>query len=356
MSKQMIACWGPSGTGKSSLLGTFVTGLYRATGKRARLYNVDGGVDSIRYLEDAGILDIFDMSTQAYPFEAMLDASRGYWPRDPHDPLSPLEPPMLVRYVAQCDACNHRSYDEARAASMTSVPCLKCKAPLPIRPRNVWNPANDLSKANVGVLLYEGGTGFGEKMMDNMSDRSARGEKIGEDIAVRFKDGGVDIGGVSRSAYGIAQRRVKRAVEHSRMVPGIDYVIWTFHKARGEDDVKRTPVFGPKIVGSAATDDVPRWFGPCLSACKWPGATAGKDEYRLYLSTYFEHFNQITKDIAHVCNSRIPPMMLDGVPEYYQFDRTRKGTFGGETILWDVIAMIEEKQRLAAELAVKGRK
>jgi hypothetical protein len=349
--KQMICLWSPSGCGKTSLLATFVTGLYRATGKRARLYNVDGGVASIKHLEAAGVLDIFEMTNQPYAFEAMLDASRGYWPRDLADPQSPLEPPTLVRYVAECAACSKRVYDDAKAGVQANMPCPTCKAVIPIRPRNVWNPANDLSKANVGVLLYEGGTGFGEKMMDNMSDRSAKGEKIGEDIAVRFRDGQVDIGGVSRSAYGIAQRRIKRAVEYSRMVPGVDYVIWTFHKARGEDDVKRSPVFGPKIVGSAATDDVPRWFGPCLSATKWP-ISAGKDEYRVYLTSYFETFNAITKEIMHIVNSRIPPSQLDGVQDYYVFDRAKKGPFGAETLLWDIVQMIEQKQAAAAKASL----
>lgn len=349
----MICIWAPSGHAKTSLLGTFLTGMHRATGKRGRLYNVDGGVDSITYQQQAGTLDIWDMANQPYAFEAMLDASRGYWPKDSSDPASQLEPPMLVRYIAECAACNKRVWDEP-TAKQTSAPCPGCKALIPIRPRNVWNPANDIPKLNIGCLMYEGMTGFGEKMMDNMSDRSAKGEKIGEDIAVRFKDGNTDIGGVSRSAYGIAQRRIKRAVEYSRVVPGVDYVIWTAHKARGEDDIKRSPVFGPKIVGSAATDDVPRWFGPCLGVSKWPGAGTAPAEFRVYLASYFETFNQITKDVIHVCNSRIPPQVLNGVPDYYAFDKAKTGEFGGETLLWDIVQMIERKQKQAAELALKG--
>ena len=353
--KQMICVWSPSGMGKTSLLASFLTGYHRATGKTGRLYNVDGGVQSIAHLEQAGVLKTWDMSNQTYAFEAMLDASRGYWPRDLNDPLSPLEPPMLVRYIAECGACGTRPYDEA-TAKQTSSQCPKCKAVLQVRPRNVWNPANDLSTSKVGVLLYEGGTGFGEKMMDNMSDRSAKGEKIGEDIAVRFKDGGLDIGGVSRSAYGIAQRRVKRAVEYSRMVPGVDYVIWTFHKARGEDDVKRSPVFGPKIVGSAATDDVPRWFGPCLSLTSAPSTDGKGTERRLYITNYFETWNQVTSSVECLCNSRIPVSVLDGVKPYYVFDKSLKGEFGAETLLWDLVQMIERKQREAAEAAVRGAK
>lgn len=353
--KQMICLWAPSGNAKTSLLGTFLTGMYRALGKRGRLYNVDGGVDSIAYQQQAGILDVWDMSNQTYAFEAMLDASRGYWPKEPGDPTSPLEAPMLTRYIAHCEACNQRAWDQDKA-TQTSAPCPKCKALIPIRARNVWNPNNDLSKSNIGALLYEGMTGFGEKMLDNLSDRSAKGEKIGEDAAVRFKDGQLDVGGVSRSSYGITQRRIKRAVEYTRMIPGIDYVIWTAHKARGEDDIKRSPVFGPKIVGSAATDDVPRWFGPCLSVSKWPSSDNKGSEFRLYLTSFFETFNPVTKDVVNVCNSRIPPQVLNGVPEYFTFDKDRKGEFGGETLLWDVVALIERKQKEAAERALAGAK
>jgi hypothetical protein len=210
--KQMIAIWAPSGVGKTSLLGSFLTGMHRANGKRGRLYNVDGGVQTIQHLEQAGVLDIFDMSNQAYPFEAMLDASRGYWPRDLKEPLSTLEPPMLVRYIAECAACQTRPYDDA-TAKQTSAQCPKCKAVLQVRPRNVWNPANDLSTNNIGLLMYEGGTGFGEKMMDNMSDRSAKGEKIGEDIAVRFKDGQLDIRCLYKLPKKISTSRNTHAIE-----------------------------------------------------------------------------------------------------------------------------------------------
>ncbi len=355
MAKQLICIYGPSGVGKTSLVGTFVTGLYRATGKRARLYNRDGGVASIGYLQTAGALDLWDMGEVSYPFEALLEASQGAWPADTTDPTSKLEPPTLVRYIAECEVDKKRVYDEPTQKSMT-VQCPVCKAILQVRARRVHNPANDLTKNNIGVVVFEGLTGFSDSLMSNMSDRSAKGEKIGEDVAVRFKDNQLDVGGVSRSAYGIAQRRMQRAVEASRNIPGVDYVIWTAHKDRGEDDIKRTPVFGPKMAGHAATDDAPRWFGPCFSATTVPTANGKDPERRLYLSNYFETWNQITSSVEHICNSRIPTSVLDGVPSFYAFDKAKKGEFGAETLLFDVVMMIEAKQAQAAELALKGSK
>jgi hypothetical protein len=296
------------------------------------------------------------MGEAVYPFEALLEASQGAWPADTSDPTSRLEPPTLVRYIAECDVCKIRSYDADKACTSTHVKCTKCQASIPVRPRRVFNPANDLSKANIGCIAFEGLTGFSDSLMANMSDRSAKGEKIGEDIAVRFKDGALDVGGVSRSAYGIAQRRMQRAVEASRNIPSVDYVIWTAHKDRGEDDIKRTPVFGPKLVGHAATDDAPRWFGPCLSITSVPTANGKPAERRVYLSNYFETWNQVTSSVAHICNSRIPTSVLTGVPDYYQFDKDKKGAFGAETLLWDIVQLIEAKQAEAAKLALAGKK
>ena len=61
MAKQLICVYAPSGHAKTSLLGSFLTGMYRATGKRGRLYNADGGVASIAYHQKAGTLDIWDI-------------------------------------------------------------------------------------------------------------------------------------------------------------------------------------------------------------------------------------------------------------------------------------------------------
>jgi len=170
-----------------------------------------------------------------------------------------------------------------------------------------------------------------------MSDRSAKGEKMGEEVAVRFRDGSLDVAGSSRSSYGVAQRRIKAAVEESRLLP-VDYVIWTGLKQRGTDDERRVPVFGPKLVGSAATDDIPRWFGPTLALASVP-QPANQIERRIYLDKFFETWNNATKDVENLAGSRIPPANLDGVPQFKVNDpKNRK-------MLWEVVKLIEEKQR-----------
>lgn len=339
-----ILLYGPSGSAKTSLLGTFITGYRKAhPEKMSRLYNVDGGVDTIAYQVAAGRLQVAEMLARPFPFETLSEIANGAWPADVADPTSQLVSAWQLRYVAHCAHCKKDVYDQPKPCTTTHVTC-GCSASIAVRPKRVANPANDLSK--VGVICYEGMTGFSERLLDNQADRSAAGEKIGGDIAVRFKDGDLNIGSNTQSSYGIAQRRIKDAVDKSRLLP-VDYVIWTAHKDRGTDDMKRVPVFGPKLAGHAATDDAPRWFGQCFSVTNWP--IAGKSpEKRVYVQNYFEDFNATTKDVEHLVNTRIPPHVLKGFPAFYVFDREKTGQFGAETLLWDIVMEIERRQQEAA--------
>ncbi len=350
MAKQTILLYAPSGYGKTALLNTFVTGMYRANQKLSRLCNADGGVDTISNLRDAGALTIWEMRNQIFPFEALNDATRGYWPKQLENPTSELVPPFFVRWVAECQVCKKRPYDQDRACTTTSVKCT-CGADIPVRPRQAFNPENDLSK--LGAYLFEGLTGFSDCLMENMSVRTAKGEKIGGDAGIRFKDGNYDVGGATQSHYGTAQRRIQSFVDNSRLLP-TDYVLWTARKDRGTDDVKRTPVFGPKLAGHAATDDAPAWFGITLSLALWPLPNGKGFERRVYLQNYTETYNPITKDVEHICNTRLPASVLNGVKEYYVFDKDAKGEFGAETLLWDIVQMIEKKRAEAATLALTG--
>ena len=70
--------------------------MFRETQKPSRLCNADGGIDTISSLAKVGALDIWEMRGQHFPFEALNDASRGWWPREPNQPTSELVPPYFV--------------------------------------------------------------------------------------------------------------------------------------------------------------------------------------------------------------------------------------------------------------------
>lgn len=345
MAKRVGLIYSPTGAGKSSLFGTFARGLHAATGKRSRVYTADGGAWLDQDLVDAGIVEIWDLNGATYPFERLREITEGAWPVDPNDPDSPIMPAFsAVKYLATCLGCGKVLHDAPKLPATPVIECKDCKRPVPLKIARKLNEANGIQ--NIGACFYEGLTAFSDKLMDNMSARSARGERIGEDVAVRFRDGSEDVAGASRSSYGIAQRRPKTAVENTRMLP-CDYVWWSARLNRGTDDERRVPVFGPKVAGNAATDEIPAWFGVTLALTVAPTGTG--PERRIYLNNFFQTWNKAIADVENLANARIPPHRLAGkftmsgkeypnVPEYVVYDARNA------TMLWDVMQMIEQHQ------------
>lgn len=336
--KQHIIVFGPSGSGKTNLLRTFAEGFHAKTGKKVRLVSGESAQKGpIEPAIRSGIVEPWWIDNANFPFERVREATQGGWPTDTNDPLSPVVPAFAYKYAGKCNTDGTLVYQSEKPPQSVLTTCCKCKAPVTIRTVRELNPANGIDK--VGAYLFEGCTAFGEMFMDNMSDRSARGEKMGEDVAVRFRDGQLDIAASSRSSYGIAQRRVKAAVGESRHLP-VDYCIWTATLETGQDEDARIVVFGPKLPGSKATADVPRWFGPSLSAT-WCPVTGKDKEFRLYLKTFYHTWLKGVDTIPVVCNNRIPADQLDAtVPNYFVVKPDDK------TFLWRVVEMIDSKQAI----------
>lgn len=328
-----ICLYGPAHSGKTSLLQTFAKGLFEATGKKTRVYTGEN-YDPLQPGISEGYVEVWQVVHPRYPFERLKEIVKGGWTLDAGDQTAPVIPAFeATKYIAACVGCE-KVLHSSPALPANEIMCATCKRPVPIKRERKLNPGNGLDK--VGAVAYEGLVAFGEMLMDNMSDRSAKGEKIGEDVAVRFQDGETMVAGSSRSSYGIAQRRIKVGVEESRLLP-VEYVIWTGLKNRGTDDERRTQVFGPKLVGAAATDDIPRWFGPTLALATVPLPSGS--ERRIYLTSFFETWNPQTASIENLAGSRIPPSNLEGVPAWVVNERRNP------KMLWEVVQAIGKRQK-----------
>lgn len=343
--KQHVAIYGPSGTGKTSALGTLIEGYHAANPEKViRLVTAESAQTPsiLRRHLDAGYLQMWPIDSAAYPFERITDAVTGAWASDLNDPIGKPIAAFRYEHIGVCPQCQKEVYRAATAPKLpNAVVCPVCKPtppPVPVRIVRSTNPENGLDK--VGMYLFEGGTAFGELMMDRMATLTARGEKIGGDAAVRFKDGDYEVGGSTQNHYGTAQRQVKQKVQESRLLP-VDFVVWTFTKEMGTDENSRIAVYGPKLPGSAATPDVPRWFGPTLAL-----TMLDSGERRLYLKPFKEDWNQATAKLQHLVNNRVPPEALNtpsklwpkGVPDYVLFSPDNK------TMLYDVLTELENRQ------------
>lgn len=264
--------YGDSGEGKTTQCGSWARAIYEKTGKKIRYYTAEpGGTETIRHLIDAGIIDVWDISARPNFTEAVEQASQGYW-FDPNDST-------------------------------------KLIGPTP----DTWK--------DVGGLVYEGGTSFGEQLMEEMRIKAANNEISGvEKPPQQYTSGSLRVAGSGMAHYGMAQSRVRRAITQSQRLPV--HILWTCRETKATDDEMISgykEIFGPQIVGQAMTPHVPAWFGKCLHIdCVKEQVfdaqlkkTVEKPVRKVFFKT---HFYEGTK-APYIANPRIPVEVVNDLPE-----------------------------------------
>lgn len=317
----MTLVYGDSGSGKTALIESLATWIWRKYKKKTRLITGDGGGwDNLQHLVDMGIVVPWQVDTFPNPFETLNLAAEGYWPEDVNNPQSELLPPVNVTYKAFCGKCKKVIWNKATPPG-TKFVCSVCKSTVAAKNATLGNPTtivvetirvpnkdNDLNEY-VGYA-FEGLTAFGGHLLNSLVDRGARGEKIGADAPARFVDGKMKFASSNQTYYGIGQNRLHALVNRSRLLPGM-HVYWTALEMRATDTDTKLPIFGPELVGKAKTSVAPSWFGNTLSVVQWPDTV--RTERRLYLETYYDKENPT---IPHKCKNRIPALVGKDVPEF----------------------------------------
>lgn len=351
-SASLTLVYADSGAGKTSLIESLATYLYKKEGKRTRLVTGDGGGwDTISHLVEAGIVIPWQVDLHEHPFETLMLASEGYWPEDTGDPRSKLIPPFTVTYKGTCRKCKKVIWNKDTRPGAGMV-CGTCKGKIgtgendiKVESSRVVNPLNDLS--GIKGYCFEGLTAFGSKFIASLTDRGAHGEKIGADAPAKFMDGTSKFASSNMTYFGIAQNRLAQMVNSSRLLPDM-HVYWTALQMRATDQDTKQPIFGPELVGKAKTASAPAWFGNTLSLVEWP--MPGNDtERRLYLSTYYDDEN---KTIPHVCKNRIPAVVSKGVPKFLTPIPSATKPWGLGEFLELVASKTEEARKLYGDAFV----
>jgi hypothetical protein len=220
----------------------------------------------------AGVLDVWQIDQRQEPFDAIAQASMGFWPVDPKDPASKLVAPSAQKDFGLTE-----------------------------------------------VFMYEGMATFCDFMMGGyakggLAARSGRGERVGPaEETISFADGSSKVGGNPRTHYNVVQRWIHGAVMNSKRLPGTK--IWTSHEVVAKDDRSGKPILGPELVGTAATSSAPRWFGNTIHIARVDKRAVGKDketlltsEYRCYLKP---HFSEDMPTIPYKAVLRVSPLVQD---------------------------------------------
>lgn len=296
--KSSSLIYSETGCGKTGMVGSFAKWIKQTYDKKIRLYTAEpGGLGTIRHLIDSGLIDVWDLTQRANFFETMDFASRGFWP-DPKD-------------------------------------AAKLIAPSP-QDSDIY-----------GGYAYEGATAFGELALDELRVKGAANEIIGAEKAPQqFISGSLKIAGNNQTHYGIVQSRVRKAINDSQRLSV--HILWTARelKVRDDDDPKKQFVYGPLLAGSAATLNMPAWFGNCIhlairkiqvyDAIK--KTTGTKLERRAFFTRHYDEGSEV----PYLAQLRLTPELSGEMPESME-------------VTSDLLTMCKLYDKLA-ELAEKGKK
>lgn len=283
MATRVELVYGNSQSGKSTWGLQIAEHLHIKKGLKTRWYLGDGGGSTIldSGLVDEGIVELVQFNLRDNPFATMQLCAKGYWPKNPQDPKSEL--------VATTDF------------------------------------------SNIGMCVFEGLSVGCDYMMGDMpgglSDRAAKGEKIGQDTPYIVAEGGMKFGGNPPSHYGFTQRRLISLIETTRALP-VSFVLWTAHQRKAEDsDLKGVFEFGPDCAGQALTSKIGAYFGNTIhmhqvtvKGRKVKDPLTGREmepliiERRAYTRKHADPEGQT--GIKYYANSRVPREFVEDMPEY----------------------------------------
>lgn len=310
---------GDSGSGKSSLIGTFAEWVWETHQKVTLLYSSDGGgfPTKISALARAGIVRVWKVRTRGDAFSTCQKAARGFWPVEFTDieagetpPHVNLVAPMEKKYSLFCTSCGVEA--ATRKSRKAFPPTIKCPGCGKVVSRNTGVFKETLEKhpvfEQVGAVAVDGITSMQNWIMEEMARMAADGTLKGEVTNIGGKivtEDGEYFGANNRSHYGFAQVRAESWMHEIGNIPNLVVgPVVTARELKATDSDSKLPIYGPAIAGKAKAADVPSWVGHCLGTVVVPDGK-GRNEWRLYLSEYREE-----DGVKHLCKTRCAPGTL----------------------------------------------
>lgn len=324
--------YGASGLGKTAQIGKAAEWAAKKWGKRTRLISADGGGwDVVRPHVNAGLIVPFAVRGSEHFVETIDKLCQGYWPADPENPLSPLEPPTVVAYELRCRRCIVEGKPKLIYGPAPTQPrgviCPTCKGavmgpepnPLALTSMRYPNPKNDLR--DFALIGIEGLTSIGDSILEYLMKTSA---SLSQDPSYKWTDGDSAYSGGNMTYYGFAQNRLYEFVHKSHMIPYVNKVIWTALEGRGEEEGTKVPIFGPSIAGKKATGKATQWFGNSLhfELLSTTGSADANQQLKIDAKPIIyvrNHADAFTK-IPFQAKIRVPMSMAKDIPDFVEAD------------------------------------
>jgi SRP54 family protein len=152
-----------------------------------------------------------------------------------------------------------------------------------------WGPA----PKNIGLRVFDSGTGIGEEQLKRTRDSQATDAPIGpKAYTFSIATGGeaIKVGTTDKSHYGIIQGRIVDGMWDSTSWDEDPkypcHLIWTAGLRRvDQDDDTKLPQLGPDLAGKALLGTAPRWFSNTFCQTKI-SSLGGGNRHILHLDAY----------------------------------------------------------------------
>lgn len=326
--------YGASGTTKTSQIGKAALWALRKYGHKTRLISTDGGGwEPLDPLVSEGIIIPWPIRSWSSRVETIDKACQGYWPSDPSNPNSQLEPPTITAYEVRCRRCVVDGQPKviygpaATQPKLGTVTCPTCKCAiigpldnqLELRVLQYANPKNDLRE--IALIGIEGLTSFGDSILEYLMQNRA---SLSQDPSFTWTDGSTGYSGGNQTYYSFVQNRLYEFVHKTHMIPFVEKVIWTALESKGEEEGTRIPIFGPAIAGKKATGKAPQWFGNTLHFEMLQETAAADANKQLTVKSkvvmYIRNHADALSKVPFQCKVRAPFQLAHELPDFMEPD------------------------------------
>ena len=216
-----VIIWGDSGAGKTSQIGFMAKRVWREHHKRTRLISADGGAWApIQPEIDMGLIEAWAVPPiDGKSIAIFRKLSIGWFPEKREDGKLVLKPPTTETF------------------------------------------------REFGMIAWDGLTAVADRVFRDMQQSGLR---LGKDEAsAALIEGDADLGGqekifpATQSMFLFTQKECRMYVDNCNTLP-VERTLWSALESKGEEVVGKDVIYGPMLVGSAATGKIPAWFGDCL--------------------------------------------------------------------------------------------
>lgn len=290
--------YGASGASKTTQLYYFAQWYHKRTGKRIRLISCSGGgwlpFEDSGMIEE-GIVQTLDLSLLLQDSVSRLAVIRrlanGYWPvASPTGRGNILDGQYFLSPVDECKT---------------------------------------IEADNIGCYMLEDMASLARLLLMHLSEKQ---EGTGFKHSFKIEEEELSIGGLQEGHYGLVQKEIHKLVQYGFNTLPVDHFLMTSLIGEGTDKRERTKMYGPQMIGNAATSEIPSWFGDCLYLREMPvvfedanGNQRSGTQRVLHFADYLVDADSIPYKAKLRIMPQLMPQVLAKYPEGYVTLTPEKG-------------------------------